>query len=137
VTDKELISVRLETDTKQRVEKYADEHGVSRSVAIRRLLDKGIDFEEAGLVVASSNGTEQTIPDGGQLEETQNQVEEVSEDLDSLSEQLQEVMLPLSVGLLWIGFEVTIGIPAEPIGTAVTGIPIVLWLAYVQFGDLL
>lgn len=54
MTDKELISVRLETDTKQRVEKYADEHDVSRSVAIRRLLDKGADFEEAGIAVAAS-----------------------------------------------------------------------------------
>jgi antitoxin component of RelBE/YafQ-DinJ toxin-antitoxin module len=122
MTDKELISVRLETDTKQRVEEYADEHGVSRSVAIRRLLDKGIDFEEAGL----------TVPDGGQLEETQSQVEEVSETLDSLSEQLNEIMLPLTAAILWIGLEITYGIPGGPIGTAVTGIPLILWLVYPQ-----
>jgi predicted transcriptional regulator len=57
MTEKELISVRLETDTKQRVEEYADEHGVSRSVAIRRLLDKGVDLEEAGIAVAASRQT--------------------------------------------------------------------------------
>jgi antitoxin component of RelBE/YafQ-DinJ toxin-antitoxin module len=136
MAEKELISVRIETDTKQQVEEYADKHGVSRSVAIRRLLDKGMNLEEAGIVVAASDKTERTIPDGGQLEETQNQVEEVSENLDSLSEQVQEIMLPLSVALLWIGIELTVGIPFAAVGTAVTGIPIILWLAYVQLRDI-
>ncbi len=58
MTDKELISVRLETDTKQRVEEYADEHDVTRSVAIRRLLDKGADLEDAGITVAASSQTD-------------------------------------------------------------------------------
>lgn len=130
MADKELISVRLETDTKQRVDRYADEHDVSRSVAIRRLLDKGIDFEEAGLAVASSNQTDRTIPDGGQLEETQNQVQEVSKDIDSLNRQLNNSILLLVVGILWIGIELTIGIPLEPIGTIVSGLLLVLWALY-------
>jgi len=128
-------SFRLPPDVAEAVDSYAEEHGITKSEAYRRVIKQGIEVQQSDVTVIQ--GTEQTVPDGGQLEETQNQVEEVSENLDSLSEQLQEVMLPLSVGLLWIGFEVTIGIPAEPIGTAVTGIPIVLWLAYVQFGDLL
>ncbi len=130
MADKELISVRLETDTKQRVDRYADEHDVSRSVAIRRLLDKGIDFEEAGLAVASSDQTDRTIPDGGQLEETQNQVQEVSKDIDSLNRQLNNSILVLAVGILWIGIELTAGIPFEPIGTIVTGLLLVLWALY-------
>jgi len=128
-------SFRLPPDVAEAVDSYAEEHGITKSEAYRRVIKQGIEVQQSDVTVIQ--GTEQTVPDGGQLEETQNQVEEVSEDLDSLSEQLQKVMLPLSVGLLWIGFEVTIGIPGEPIGTAVTGIPIVLWLAYVQFGDLL
>jgi len=137
MAEKELISVRIETDTKQQVEEYADKHGVSRSVAIRRLLDKGMNLEEAGIVVAASDKTERTIPDGGRLEETQNQVEEVSEDVASLSEQLNEVMLPLILAILWIGFEVTVGIPGDPVGTVVTGIPLALWLAYTQLRGML
>lgn len=132
MTDKELISVRLETDTKQRVDRYADEHDVSRSVAIRRLLDKGIDFEEAGLAVASSNQTDRTIPDGGQLEETQSQVQEVSRDIDSLNQQLNNSILVLVAGIVWIGVEMTAGIPFEPVGTIVSGLLLVLWALYPQ-----
>jgi predicted DNA-binding protein len=128
-------SFRLPPDVAEAVDEYAEEHGITKSEAYRRVIKQGIEVQQSDVTVIQ--GTERTVPDGGQLEETQNQVEKVSENLDSLSEHLQEVMLPLSVGLLWIGFEVTIGIPFEPIGTAVTGIPIVLWLAYVQFGDLL
>jgi antitoxin component of RelBE/YafQ-DinJ toxin-antitoxin module len=144
MTEKELISVRLETDTKQRVEEYADKHGVSRSVAIRRLLDKGMNLEEMGIAVAASDKTERTIPDGGQLDETQNQVEEVSEEVSSVSEevsavseQIQAVMLPLSVAILWIAIQTTVGFPLPPFGTALTGIPVVLWLAYVQLREIL
>ena len=122
-------SFRLPPDVAEAVEEYAEEHGITKSEAYRRVIKQGIEVQQSDVTVIQ--GTEQTIPDGGQLEETQSQVEEVSENLDSLSEQLREVMLPLSVGLLWIGFEVTIGIPSA-IGTAITGILIILWLAYVQ-----
>lgn len=54
MTDREMVSVRLETDTKNRVEQYAEEHDVTRSTAIRRLLEKGADLEEAGIAVAAS-----------------------------------------------------------------------------------
>lgn len=57
MSDKEMVSVRLHTDTKRRVERYAEEHDVSRSTAIRRLLEKGADLEEAGLAIAASKQT--------------------------------------------------------------------------------
>lgn len=68
--EKELISVRIEQDTKGRVDRYADDHGVSRSTAIRRLLEKGVDLEEAGLTVAASTQSEppekeEPMTDGG------------------------------------------------------------------------
>ena len=76
MSDKEMVSVRLHTDTKQRVERYAEEHEVSRSTAIRRLLAKGADLEEAGLTVAASHQPrednqeeeeKEVIADGGQV----------------------------------------------------------------------
>lgn len=69
MTEKELISVRLESDTLERVESYADEHDVSRSVAIRRLLDTGADIEQTDLAaVVSHSATESDetpVTDGG------------------------------------------------------------------------
>jgi antitoxin component of RelBE/YafQ-DinJ toxin-antitoxin module len=76
MSDKEMVSVRLHTDTKQRVERYAEEHDVSRSTAIRRLLEKGADLEETGLTVAASHQPredeqeeeeKEVVADGGQV----------------------------------------------------------------------
>jgi len=75
MSDKEMVSVRLHTDTKRRVERYAEEHDVSRSTAIRRLLEKGADIEEAGLAIAASKQTggeesneeKEVVADGGQV----------------------------------------------------------------------
>lgn len=65
MTDREMVSVRLERDTKQRVEKYAEEHDVSRSTAIRRLLEKGADLEDAGIAVAASRTSgDEPVTDG-------------------------------------------------------------------------
>jgi predicted DNA-binding protein len=123
-------SFRLPPDVAEAVDEYAEEHGITKSEAYRRIIKQGIEVQQSDVTVIQ--GTERTVPDGGQLDETQNQVEEVSEDVASLSEQLNEVMLPLILAILWIGFEVTVGIPFNPVGTVVTGIPLALWLAYTQ-----
>lgn len=44
-----MVSVRLPTETKQRVEEYADENNINRSDAIRMLLDKAVDLERGEL----------------------------------------------------------------------------------------
>jgi predicted DNA-binding protein len=121
-------SFRLPPDVAEAVDSYAEEHEITKSEAYRRVIKQGIEVQQSDVTVIQ--GTERTVPDGGQLEETQNQVEEVSESVASLSEQLNEVMLPLILAILWIGFEVTVGIPS--VGTVVTGIPLALWLAYTQ-----
>jgi predicted DNA-binding protein len=123
-------SFRLPPDVAEAVDEYAEEHSITKSEAYRRVIKQGIEVQRSDVTVIQ--GTERTVPDGGQLNETQNQVEEVSENLDSLSEQVQEIMLPLTLAVLWIGFEVTVGIPGDPVGTIVTGIPLALWLAYTQ-----
>jgi len=70
---KELISVRLEGDTLERAERYAEKHDVSRSTAIRRLLEKGADLEETGITVAASQTNTESdsegepIADGGTI----------------------------------------------------------------------
>jgi predicted DNA-binding protein len=126
-------SFRLPPDVAEAVDSYAEEHGITKSEAYRRVIKQGIEVQQSDVTVIQ--GTEQTVPDGGQLEETQSQVEEVSENLDSLSEQVQEIMLPLTLSILWIGIEVTAGFPLEPIGTVATGVPLILWLIYPQVRD--
>lgn len=74
MTDKEMVGVRLPADTLRWVEQYADDHDLSKSDALRRMIEKGVDLEEAGLTVAASQKTteepeeeKEAIADGGFL----------------------------------------------------------------------
>jgi uncharacterized membrane protein len=73
MTEKEMVGVRLPTDILERVEQYADDHDLSKSDALRRMVKKGVDLEEAGLTVAASqkptedSDEEEAIADGGFL----------------------------------------------------------------------
>lgn len=66
-----MVGVRLPKDTLRRVEQYADNHDISKSDALRRMIEKGVDMEEAGLAVAVSQkaaGTDrEPMADGGQV----------------------------------------------------------------------
>ena len=75
MTDKEMVGVRLPADTLRWVERYAEKHGLSKSDALRRMIEKGVDLEEAGLTVAASQKTtedpkeeKEAIADGGFLQ---------------------------------------------------------------------
>jgi len=73
MAEKETVGVRLPADTLGRVEQYADEHDLSKSDALRRMIQKGLDLEEAGLTVAASsrpsrsNEEKEAVADGGLL----------------------------------------------------------------------
>lgn len=73
MTEKEMVGVRLPADTLRRVERYAEDHDLSKSDALRRMIEKGVDLEEAGLTVAASHqpdekeGEKEVIADGGQV----------------------------------------------------------------------
>jgi len=142
------IAVRFNDRTYEAIKKFADEYDLTYAEAIRRITE--------GRLAGEGYLSGPTLADGGQafeqVEETHDIVEDVSdevsslssqldntedvsEEVASLSEQIEKIMLPLSLALLWIGIELTVGIPS-PVGTAVTGIPIILWLAYIQLGEM-
>jgi hypothetical protein len=54
MSNKEMVGVRLPADTLAQVEQYAEDHDLSKSDALRRMIEKGVDLEEAGLTVAAS-----------------------------------------------------------------------------------
>jgi len=127
-------SFRIPPDVAEAVDQYAESNEITKSEAYRRVIKQGIEVQKSDVTVI--HGTEQTIPDGGQLEETQNRVQEVSEEVSSVSDQIEAIMLPLSLAVLWIGIQTTVGFPFPPFGTAVTGIPLVAWLGYVQLKEI-
>ena len=139
------IAVRFNDRTYEAIEKFAEEYDLTYAEAIRRITE--------GRLAGEGYLSGPTLADGGQafekvdethdiVEEVSDEVsslskqlddtEEVSEEVASLSEQVGQIMLPLTLAVLWIGFEVTVGIPFAPVGTVVTGIPLALWLAYTQ-----
>jgi predicted transcriptional regulator len=121
-------SFRLPPDVAKAVDQYAENNEITKSEAYRRVIKQGIEVQQSDVTVIQ--GTEQALPDGGQLEKTQSQVQEVSKDIDTLNRQLNNSILVLVVGILWIGLELTAGIPFEPVGTILTGLLLVLWALY-------
>lgn len=63
MTDKEMVGVRLPQDTHRQVEEYAEDHDLSKSDALRRMIEKGIELESAGLAVAAATQTQDDEPE--------------------------------------------------------------------------
>lgn len=69
-----MVGVRLPKDTLRQVEQYAEDREISKSDALRRMIEKGVDLEEAGLTVAASHPSKEeddeekeVVADGGQV----------------------------------------------------------------------
>jgi predicted DNA-binding protein len=60
MTDKEMVGVRLPADTLRRVEQYAEDHDLSKSDALRRMIQKGVELEDAGIAVAAATVQDET-----------------------------------------------------------------------------
>ena len=49
MVEKETVGVRLAPDKIERIERLAEEKDITKSDATRRLIDKGIDFQDSGI----------------------------------------------------------------------------------------
>jgi hypothetical protein len=74
MVEKETVGVRLPQDKVDRIEKLAEEKNITKSDATRRLIDKGIEFNDSGIETlvteTSDSQTEsdrQPIADGGTI----------------------------------------------------------------------
>lgn len=63
MTDKEMVGVRLPKDTHRQVEEYAENHDLSKSDALRRMIEKGVELESAGLAVAAATQNQDNEPE--------------------------------------------------------------------------
>jgi antitoxin component of RelBE/YafQ-DinJ toxin-antitoxin module len=138
MAEKEMVSAKVASRTKDRLDEYADKEGISRSQAIGRILKQGLDVEESDMrlvPVRSDGGTiiEDRLDEIEQkqiqeIEETQTAVRDVSQDIDELSEYASKLGRPLLLSLVWIFVEVAVGIPNTTVMVA-SGLAVVLWLA--------
>jgi antitoxin component of RelBE/YafQ-DinJ toxin-antitoxin module len=109
MADKEMVSAKVASRTKDRLDEYADKEGISRSQAIGRILKQGLDVEESDMrlvPVRSDGGT--VIEDRldqiesqqqNRLDEIDRKVEENLEKEPSWIEQQIQAIQISSVGL--------------------------------------
>jgi antitoxin component of RelBE/YafQ-DinJ toxin-antitoxin module len=107
--DKEMVSAKVAQRTKKRLDRYAENEGISRSQAIGRMLKQGLDVEESDMrlvPVRSDGGT--VIEDRlDQIEsQQQNRLDEIDSKIEAgfekepswIEQQIQAIQIS-SVGL--------------------------------------
>ena len=132
-----MVSAKIAPRTKERLDSYKEEQGVSRSQAIDIMLKQGLDVEESDM---------RLIPvktDGGsklenEVQETQKQVNEVESIAEEIQSDIEDDILNnrrnyafIGIGIAYIVLELGIGLPSlVSIGI---GIPLIIALIYTNF----
>jgi antitoxin component of RelBE/YafQ-DinJ toxin-antitoxin module len=133
--DKQMVSAKIAPRTKERLDSYKEEQGVSRSQAIDIMLKQGLDVEESDM---------RLIPvktDGGsklenEVQETQKQVNEVESIAEEIQSDIEDDILNnrrnyafIGIGIAYI--ELGIGLPS--LVSIAIGIPLIIALIYTNF----
>jgi hypothetical protein len=135
---KPAISARIDTKTKEMLERYKEEEELTTSEATQRLLRQNLNVKYGeGDILFSDGGTKIK----GEIEETQKQVNSVEDIAQKLDEQQTELKddvqqnnlnyALLGAGLAYIIIQTTVGLPTE-LGLAV-GVPLIIALIWANF----
>jgi hypothetical protein len=135
---KPAISARIDTKTKEMLERYKEEEELTTSEATQRLLRQNLNVKYGeGDILFSDGGTKIK----GEIEETQKQVNSVEDIAQKLDEQQTELKddvqqnnlnyALLGAGLAYIIIQTTVGLPTE-LGLAV-GVPLIIALVWANF----
>lgn len=108
MVEKETVGVRLPQDKVERIENLADEKNISKSDATRRLIDKGIEFQESPI---------NTLVTQTEDSETENDKEPVTDGGTTITRDLLNFMAGLYAS-------VTLSIFIGIVASATTGIPL-------------
>jgi len=132
-----MVSAKIAPRTKERLDSYKEEQGVSRSQAIDIMLKQGLDVEESDM---------RLIPvktDGGsklenEVQETQKQVNEVESIAEEIQSDIEDDILNnrrnyafIGIGIAYIVLELGIGLPS--LVSIAIGIPLIIALIYTNF----
>jgi hypothetical protein len=135
---KPAISARIDTKTKEMLERYKEEEELTTSEATQRLLRQNLNMKYGeGDILFSDGGTKIK----GEIVETQKQVNSVEDIAQKLDEQQTELKddvqqnnlnyALLGAGLAYIIIQTTVGLPTE-LGLAV-GVPLIIALIWANF----
>lgn len=125
MTQKEVLSARLDEKTSEQLDEFADENSLSRSEAAERLIHQSLRIENGDVEIVPVS------PDGG-IEQKLDQTRQVLQDQSDRLEEQQTVQRYLNVvlflSILWLAGHLVFTVPA--IVTVVTGLVIVGGLSY-------
>lgn len=131
---KEALTAKVSPKTIDRLEDYVEREQISKSEGTARLLKQGLDVEESDMRLVPVKSDGGTVIENeleytqNQIQSTQNQVNEISNDLDEMIAVYRKVGPAMLAGVIWIGIELTVGIPGGTVWTLITGLFLVVWL---------
>ena len=125
MTQKEVLSARLDGKTSEQLDEFADENSLSRTEAAERLIHQSLRIENGDVEIVPVS------PDGG-IEQKLDQTRQVLQDQSDRLEEQQTVQRYLNavllLSILWLAGHLVFTVPA--IVTVVTGLVIVGGLSY-------
>jgi len=135
---KPAISARIDQKTKEMLERYKEEEGLTTSEATQRLLRQNLNVKYGeGDILFSDGGTKLK----GEIEETQKQVNSIEDIAQKLDEQQTELKddvqqnnwnyALLAVGLAYIIIQISVGLPSD-LGLVI-GVPLIIALVWANF----
>lgn len=118
-SDKQMVSFRVSKDTKDQIEEYADEQGISQSEAFRRLVRKGNELEKSGITISiDKNSSESLITDGGavrkEIQEGNSEIEQELEQMRKERDRSMRITLFMG-GLITAGFGLMFLVPGSQV----------------------
>lgn len=125
MTQKEVLSARLDEKTSEQLDEFADKNSLSRSEAAERLIHQSLRIENGDVEIVPVS------PDGG-IEQKLDQTREVLQDQSDRLEDQQTIQTYLNavlfLSILWLAGHLVFSVPA--IATVVTGLVLVGGLGY-------
>jgi hypothetical protein len=126
---KEMLGAKIAPRTLDRLEKYADKEGISKSEAADRMIKQGLDVQESDMRLVPVQADGGTVIED-ELEHTQSEVNSLSEEVEELKGALSEMYPSILLALIWIGTTSAVEFPSSALIVSGLGVIAVLLVSY-------
>jgi hypothetical protein len=129
---KEMVSAKIGGKTYDRLERYSEEEGISRSQAIDRMLKQGLDVEESDMrlvPVKTDGGTRME----NKLDSVENHIEIQSDKIEAQEKYQLVLNTTLIASIVWIFLVLTYSLPSLFVGVSGIGLILILVSSLIQF----
>lgn len=127
-----MVSAKIGGKTYDRLERYSEEEGISRSQAIDRMLKQGLDVEESDMrlvPVKTDGGTRME----NKLDSVENHIEIQSDKIEAQEKYQLVLNTTLIASIVWIFLVLTYSLPSLFVGVSGIGLILILVSSLIQF----